>query len=75
VTIKKLAQPRGKQQLEITWQRQANFADWSQLANGCYLLRSNLIGVNAATLWKRYIQLTEAEWAFRRPRCARCPEG
>jgi transposase len=65
VTIKKLAPPRGKQRLQITWQRQAKFADWSQLADGCYLLRSNLTGVDAATLWKRYIQLTEAEWAFR----------
>lgn len=65
VTIQKLAEPRGKQRLEITWRRNAKFADWSQLADGCYLLRSNLIGVDAATLWKRYIQLTEAEWAFR----------
>ena len=29
------------------------------------MLRSNLTGVDAATLWRRYIQLTEAEWAFR----------
>lgn len=65
VTIQKLAPPRGKQQLQITWQCNARFADWSQLADGCYLLRSNLTGVDAATLWKRYIQLTEAEWAFR----------
>lgn len=65
VTIKKLAEPRGKQRLEITWQREAKFADWSKLADGCYLLRSNLTGVDAATLWRRYIQLTEAEWAFR----------
>lgn len=65
VTLKKLAEPRGKQWLEITLQRQAKFADWSQLADGCYLLRSNLTGVDAATLWQRYIQLTEAEWAFR----------
>jgi transposase len=65
VTIKKLAEPRGKQRLEITWQRQAKFAAWSQLADGCYVLRSNLTGVDAATLWRRYIQLTEAEWAFR----------
>ena len=28
-------------------------------------MRSNLKDVDAATLWKRYIQLTEAEWAFR----------
>jgi hypothetical protein len=65
VSIQKLATPRGKQQLEISWQRNPRFADWSQLADGCYLLRSNLTGVDAATLWKRYIQLTEAEWAFR----------
>lgn len=65
VTIKKLPQPRGKQYLEITWQASGKFGDWSQLADGCYLLRSNLTGVDAATLWKRYIQLTEAEWAFR----------
>lgn len=45
VTIKKLAAPRGKQCLEITWQRNARFADWSRLADGCYLLRSNLTGV------------------------------
>ena len=65
VTIKRLDPPRGKQQLEVTWQRNARFAEWSQLSEGCYLLRSNLTGVDAATLWKRYIQLTEAEWAFR----------
>lgn len=65
VTIQKLAEPRGRQRLEITWSRRAEFADWSQLADGCYVLRSNLTGVDAATLWKRYIQLTEAEWAFR----------
>ena len=65
VTIRRLAQPRGKQRLEITWRRQPRFADWAQQADGCYLLRSNLTGVDAATLWRRYIQLTEAEWAFR----------
>lgn len=65
VMIKKLDPPRGKQRLEIRWQPQAKFTDWSQLADGCYLLRSNLTGVDAATLWRRYIQLTEVEWAFR----------
>jgi transposase len=32
---------------------------------GCYLLRSNLIGQNPATLWEYYIQLTEIEQAFK----------
>ena len=65
VTIQRLAAPRGKQNLEITWRRNARFAEWAELSEGCYLLRSNLTDVDAATLWKRYIQLTEAEWAFR----------
>jgi transposase len=65
VSIKKLAEPRGRQRLEIAWRSQAKFADWSQHADGCYLLRSNLTDADAATLWKRYIQLTDAEWAFR----------
>jgi DDE family transposase len=65
VTIKRLDAPRGKQTLEITWSRNARFGEWAELSEGCYLLRSNLTDVDAATLWKRYIQLTEAEWAFR----------
>lgn len=65
VTIRRLPQPRGKQRVEITWRRETRFSDWTQQADGCYLLRSNLTGVDAATLWRRYIQLTEAEWAFR----------
>ena len=37
----------------------------AQLSEGCYLLRSNLTGKSAAELWKMYIQLTDAEAAFR----------
>lgn len=32
---------------------------------GCYLLRSNLIGQDPAKLWEHYIQLTEIEQAFK----------
>lgn len=46
-------------------QRNAKFGDWAELADGCYLLRSNLTDVDAATLRQRYIQLIEAERAFR----------
>jgi len=34
------------------------------VSEGCYLLRTNLTETDPATLWKRYIQLTEAEWAL-----------
>jgi len=65
ITIEKLKQPQGKARLKISWQRNERFAQWNDLAVGCYLLRTNIAGADPATLWKRYIQLTEAEWAFR----------
>ena len=66
VTIRRLAQPRGKQRLEITWRRETRFADWARQADGCYLLRSNVTDWSDEELWKAYIQLTEAEAAFPR---------
>jgi transposase len=51
--------------LAITWTREERWHAWAELSEGCYLLRTNLVGVDACTLWKRYIQLTDAEWAFR----------
>jgi transposase len=65
VMIRPLDPPRGKQRMQVTWTRPAAWQDWAALSEGCYLLRSNLQGVDAATLWRRYMQLTEAEWAFR----------
>jgi transposase len=65
VTIRRLPQPVGKARLQITWTRNPCWNQWAELSEGCYLLRTNLTAVDAATLWKRYIQLTEAEWAFR----------
>ena len=57
--------PKKKLPLQITWQRNEQWAEWACLSEGCYLLRSNLNDTDAKTLWKHYIQLTEAEWAFR----------
>jgi transposase len=51
--------------LAITWTRNEDWHSWAELSEGCYLLRTNLVDVDACTLWKRYIQLTDAEWAFR----------
>jgi transposase len=65
VTIRKLPKPQGKVHLEITWTRNARWQQWASLTEGCYLLRTNLTETDPATLWKRYIQLTDAEWAFR----------
>ena len=37
----------------------------SELRDGHYLLRSNLVGEDPAVLWERYLQLTQVEAAFR----------
>jgi len=65
VKIERLSPPRGKQRLRVSWKRNRRWSQWAALSEGCYLLRTNLNETNPATLWKRYIQLTEAEWAFR----------
>jgi transposase len=43
----------------------ASFDDWAALSEGAYLLRSNITDWNDEQLWKGYIQLTQAEAAFR----------
>jgi transposase len=41
------------------------FDDWAAISEGTYLLRSNIDDWSDAQLWKAYIQLTQAEAAFR----------
>jgi len=43
----------------------ATFDDWAALSEGAYLLRSNIDDWSDRQLWKAYIQLTQAEAAFR----------
>lgn len=62
VQIDPIVAPTGKAKLQITWSKN----DQAKLALcGCYLLRTNLPDPDPATLWRQYIQLTDAEWAFR----------
>lgn len=49
----------------IVWQKVDTWRDWATLSEGCYLLRSNLTDWSDEELWKTYMQLTEAEAAFR----------
>lgn len=50
---------------ELVWSKVDAWRDWSALSEGCYLLRSNITDWSAEELWKAYIQLTQAEAAFR----------
>jgi transposase len=49
----------------VTWTKRDDWRDWSRLSEGCYMLRSNIQDWTPEELWKAYIQLTEAEDAFR----------
>jgi len=49
----------------LQWQKIDAWRDWAALSEGCYLLRSNVTDWSDEDLWKAYIQLTEAEAAFR----------
>jgi transposase len=44
---------------------QEPFDQWAALSEGAYLLRSNVTDWSDEKLWKAYIQLTQAEAAFR----------
>ncbi len=49
----------------VTWSRSASALESAKRREGCYLLRSNVPDWAAEDLWKAYMQLTEAEGAFR----------
>jgi len=51
--------------LRLSVSEDAAWATTSAALEGCYLLRTNVTAWTEADLWKTYIQLTEAEAAFR----------
>jgi transposase len=65
VQISTIKNTADKSRLKISYKCNERWSNWSELSEGCYLLRTNLTDIDPKTLWKRYIQLTEAEWAFR----------
>jgi transposase len=67
VNIEQVADPQNpkKKRLEIEARKKTELEDWAERADGCYLLRTNLAGRDAAELWKTYIGLTRIEESFR----------
>ncbi|ACY18434.1 hypothetical protein [Haliangium ochraceum] len=51
--------------LRLQWSRRTDWGDWARHSEGCYVLRTNVRDWTPEELWKTYIQLTEAEAAFR----------
>ena len=49
----------------LIWRQKPEQQKWLEAREGAYLLRTNLTVNGAADLWKKYMQLTEVEAAFR----------
>jgi len=50
---------------KLVWHKVEAWRNWAALSEGCYMLRTNINDWSGEELWKAYIQLTEAEAAFR----------
>ena len=51
--------------VKLKWSTRPEWDDWAKLSEGTYILRSNIHDWTDQELWKTYIQLSEAEAAFR----------
>jgi transposase len=49
----------------LTWSKSVQATQSAAQREGCYLLRSNVVDWTAEELWQAYMQLTDAEAAFR----------
>ena len=54
-----------KEGARLIWRQKPEQQQWLEAREGAYLLRTNLTANGAADLWKKYMQLTEVEAAFR----------
>jgi transposase len=51
--------------LRLVVEQNNAWSEWAELSEGCYLLRTNVKNWSDEDLWRTYIQLTDAEAAFR----------
>ena len=51
--------------LRLDWHENPGYSEWAELSEGTYILRSNVTEWTAEELWRTYVQLSEAEAAFR----------
>jgi transposase len=51
--------------LALRWAARAEWDTWARHSEGCDVLRTNIPDWDAETLWRTYVQLTDAEAAFR----------
>ena len=64
-TIELFEDPTRPAGLRLQWSTRPEWTEWARHSEGCYVLRTNITDWDAETLWRTYVQLTEAEAAFR----------
>jgi hypothetical protein len=63
--IRLMGEPSKPSGLRLTWSVRRDWDEWARHSEGCYVLRTNVTDWKAEDLWRTYIQLSEAEAAFR----------
>ena len=51
--------------VKLTWSARSEWDEWAAVSEGTYILRTNVHDWSDEELWKTYVQLSEAEAAFR----------
>ena len=51
--------------LRLQWSIRADWDRAAEISEGCYVLRTNVVNCTAQQTWQTYVQLTQAEAAFR----------
>jgi transposase len=63
--IEVLADATVPARVRVAWTVRTDWDEWARCSEGCYVLRTNIPDWSAEELWRTYIQLTDAEAAFR----------
>lgn len=56
---------RRASELRLTWTERSDWKEWAELCEGAYILRTNVQDWSGEDLWRTYVQLSQAEAAFR----------
>jgi len=63
--VKLVEDPSLPAKLRLEWETRSHWQEFQRSTEGCYILRTNVNDWPAETLWQTYVQLTQAEAAFR----------
>ncbi len=63
--VKVKLDPSRKSEVRVTWRERRDWLQWMELSEGTYILRTNVAEWTDEEMWRTYVQLWQAEAAFR----------